>query len=153
MVGGHGKTNSAIRPVEGSGQPGGCRKLENLAPAWLQLLGWASACLWLSWSGHDQLVQSPGGGEGGGMFQRRERSISSQQPSSVTFSNCRARGFQKTGLLEGMSVHLNTVPRLPHSCSVLGHRCVHMNTFFSLTPGCFRFLGVFILFVCLFRDS
>lgn len=98
--GGHGKTNSAIRPVEGSGQPGGCRKPENLAPAWLQLLGWASACLWLSWSGHDQLLQSPGGGEGGGTSQRRERSISSQQPSGVTFSNCSARGSRNRGCLK-----------------------------------------------------
>lgn len=50
-----------------------------------------------------------------------------------------------------MFVCLKTVRRLIHSRNALGHHCVCMNTFFSLTPGCFRFLGVFILFVCLFR--
>ena len=138
------KRNAATRPVEGSGQTRGCRKPDpgsSFAPA---SLPGHLARFQLSWSGQYQLVQSPGVG----MFRRRERQISSQQ----RLFRIAMPGGSKN-LATWTNVCPKTVHRLIHSSSALGHRCVCMNTSFSLTPGCFRFLGfLFCLFVC-FGDS
>lgn len=74
-------------------------------------------------------------------------------PSSpaATFSNCCAWGAPKI-LAACTCISLPENHRLIHSRNALGPRRVCMNAFFSLTPGCFRFLGVFILFVC-FGDA
>lgn len=78
------------------------------------------------------------------MLQRRERSISSQRlPFQIA-----VLGGSKI-LAAWMNVCLKTIHQLTHGSNAAGHHCVCMNTSFSLTPGCFRFLGfLFCLFVC-----
>lgn len=134
-----GRQNAAIRPPEGSGQTRGCRKPECLAPASPRLPCWASGLFSaelvrpvpVTWGGH-----AP-----------EERKIDFFP--AATLPNCSARGPPETWLPVRMFVGLNTVHQLTHSSNAMGHHCICMNTFFSLTPGCFRFLGfLFCLFVC-----